>query len=710
MIPRDGPKNGNENEASDSRADAEIARYNEAESVLIDLQDALNQELRGRRSQDSHARIDTFLSNDPIYHELEPYYALLKQDAPDAAAEFRETVRRTLGVFERLAEKNPDIDAAGRLGPYTKHAYRILAVKVFNEKTGLEPADPESLSIFKLAPLARAREPEESSRQSQAQETAAVAIPPTPAEAARGDRETEPATTPELDDKIIDELTTYLRGFMGSITRQAELHEMLSGVAERPENDCVRQLITEALPPSERLWKHLEAISGLVHDLRSLERANHLSVFDGSDLYLRIQSVRESWGLAALDNPLLELVDEGVLRPDIAARINGDHEIVSQVTPAVLGLAKGIPSSHSLSAAQLRSLAEAHTHLRLAGLDERDIDSKMLTTLQHGPEKIAHLLNLSKLASHRVSISDLFTISREAEGVLASAARGEYDTVPISNSRYPKLVRRAIESHLRVVREPRSELREALQSTMDALPPDPLVDRIALQDSLHQIGSRMRPAEVSANLLQVAENLTALRRSGIHFQKFADMFTDDSHELSSTQLLGYLADLAALQRQGIEGVATLFAHSEHVWNARRMGDETQNIIGFTVEANVALKLQANGYRLLGLSRTLASGFEYDIVAQSPQGTAVGIEVKRSLATILGKNQGVWDRDALRSTQLWRHCAAAIEDKLTPVIAVSSGGIDNWSSDAVGHMIQAVADQLKVRPVVINGLTGARIRI
>jgi Holliday junction resolvase-like predicted endonuclease len=245
---------------------------------------------------------------------------------------------------------------------------------------------------------------------------------------------------------------------------------------------------------------------------------------------------------------------------------------------------------------------------------------------------------------------------------------------------------------------------------MEALPPDPLVDRIALQDALHQIGSRMRPADVAANLLQVGENLTALRRSGVDVQRVAEMYSDDSHNLSSTQLLGYLGDLASLQRQGIEGVAELFAHSHQVWNARRMGDETQNVIGFLIEANVALRLQANGYRLIALSKTLASGFEYDIIAQSPQGAAVGIEVKRSLATILGKNDGVWNRDRLERTQLWRHCAAALADNLTPVIAVSSGGTDNWSSNAVGHMIQAVAEQLKVRPLVINGLTGTRVRI
>jgi hypothetical protein len=136
------------------------------------------------------------------------------------------------------------------------------------------------------------------------------------------------------------------------------------------------------------------------------------------------------------------------------------------------------------------------------------------------------------------------------------------------------------------------------------------------------------------------------------------------------------------------------------------GDRTQDISGFLVEAHVALKLQKHGYKLLSVSQTLQSKFDYDILAIDSAGVKVGIEVKRQLATIVDKNG--WAADKIHLTQLWRHCTSAMRDQVEPRIVVMDGSQLDRYRKPVTELIRKVKERLNVKLQVVSAIDGKTI--
>jgi hypothetical protein len=126
-----------------------------ADQVLCELEHPKNMELRGRTAKERLERIENFLETDPVYLQREEQHRI-----PDLTPEYqeiyaswyREEVRSRLKIFERLANRNPEMKVDERLQGDYRWVYRKIAREVYYQVPIDEP--PPGDSIFQLEPAA----------------------------------------------------------------------------------------------------------------------------------------------------------------------------------------------------------------------------------------------------------------------------------------------------------------------------------------------------------------------------------------------------------------------------------------------------------------------------------------------------------------------------------------------------------------------------
>ena len=122
--------------------------------MLCELEHPKNTELRGRTAKERLERITDFLENAPIYLHREEQYRLAghKPEYQELYVSwYREEVGSRLKIFERLANRNPEINVDERLDGDHRWVYRKIAREVYYQVAIGEP--PPGNSIFQLEPF-----------------------------------------------------------------------------------------------------------------------------------------------------------------------------------------------------------------------------------------------------------------------------------------------------------------------------------------------------------------------------------------------------------------------------------------------------------------------------------------------------------------------------------------------------------------------------
>jgi hypothetical protein len=234
-----------------------------------------------------------------------------------------------------------------------------------------------------------------------------------------------------------------------------------------------------------------------------------------------------------------------------------------------------------------------------------------------------------------------------------------------------------------------------------------------LTNSLLTTTKLLGTAATAERVLQLGQAYVAIAKAGVQLKEVDAMLGEFPKGVKHSTAFSFFENLASLQRSGVSGVSKLFSNCREAWLGQVKRAKNHDVSGFFNEAQTALNLQRNGYRLISVSSKHgggASGVEYDLIATSPQGETQAIEVKLSLEGFLGKNEAVWRPAEIHNTQLYRFLDAAKKDGLSPVVAVMHVGRSGWGVGPVGAMFTAVKEVLGTRPALVNAETGLLIQV
>jgi hypothetical protein len=444
------------------------------------------------------------------------------------------------------------------------------------------------------------------------------------------------------------------------------------------------------------------------------ENPESASVFGSKALFDRLHLIRNYWGLATIPDPVGAFVEDGFLTTNAAAKLAEAQKVLEVAPKAALRLAEELSKTATVTSAIVKELSEIVNIMHFAGKGDVYIEASLTQPLtRHHISRLPHLHNCAALMSQGVKVDGLFNVSPEAEAVVARAASGEFSQLPITHQRFGASIRETIDSQLRVIRESSPQAREIIENTLATLGE---AGRRNFNDLTHCLlaTTKLLGTEASnALLLQLGEAYVAIAKAGVPLKEVEWMLGNIPEGVAPAAVFYYFEDLASLQRSNVSGVSNLFANSCKVWKGQVNHDLTQHVSGFFIEAQTALNLQKNGYRLISVSSkhgSGTSGVEYDLIATSPSGELQAIEVKRSLEALVGKNDAVWNSAEIANSQLYRLLEASKKDGLALVIAVKHLGKNAWAAGTVGNMFAAVKGVLGIKPDLVSADTGQRIQV
>lgn len=701
-LPSPGPgtPSGGHAPAHELRAHWELTR-----ATLSEVRSAPNQETRGRFPNAGLDRVEAYLAQDPLFQKLLKRLASLEANGANLAEQFRSQVKHSLAVIERLANRNPEIRAIERLGEHLPKAYQLITTNVYGtliRRSGVSvspwtPRHDKAQTRTRSAGNAFAPQP---SDETPAQDLVAT-----------NSSHTVQAQGPEevFDEQLYEAACNFLDGSMDSVTKRVDLYRGIQQILSRLPFSTAAELIAEAFPHDGSLFQQLRQLSEIVEQCAELMQGKPTSCSDLALLHDQIADLSHSHSFHSEPPPMQRFLDEGIVSPELARQLHEAAEQLRNPRPVVLKLHAMLCRKHVVSTSHVKALGEVVARLSFAGLDDEEISAKLSTVLRSGPQKIDHLLNVAKLASFGLNVRNFFSLSRECEAVIHGAVAGTGAQTATGSQHLRDTMQQAVELNLRIASEPRAEVRELVRRAEHEFPSLSDSDRTVVKGAVLELGRHIPGPSLLLPRGSIGADLATLHQAGINLHHLTAMVRAAGQENPAlvNQYLEYAANLATLGRNGVRGTEKLFANSYEVWSRARSGDRNQDMSGFLVEATVALRLQTLGYTLLAVSTAnQKSGFEYDVLAVDPNGTTVGIEVKRQLATIIDKNG--WGADKIHQTQLGRHCRAAQADKIEPrIVVLDFSQRERWGPQ-VAELMRKASEQTGVAVRVVSSKDGTSL--
>lgn len=627
-------------------------------------------------------------------------------------------IRGFLLNFERIASRNPEIQAIERLGDALPVAYRYWTAMAFSferrridfnpEKFLLPEAKPSSAVIAPTAPaeIAALQVPSKID---------APAILPAPLDAeVKVDAPPSPQPSP-IEEILFERLCVYTTGKMGSVAEQIKLYADIHSLEAGSVSEALREMIRSDIFGDGKFGTELAELAQLGKDCSDFSKnPESASVFGSKALFDRLHLIRNYWGLATIPDPVAAFVEDGFLTNSAAAKLAEAQKVLEVAPKAALRLAEELSKTTTVTSAIIKELSEIVNIMHFAGKDDAYIEASLTQPLtQHHISRLPHLHNCAALMSQGVKVEGLFTVSPEAEAVVARAASGEFGQLPRTHKRFGASVRETIDSQIRVIRESSPQAREMIESTLVTLGESGSRNFNDLTHCLLATTKLLGTEASSSRLLQLGQAYVTIAKAGISLKEVEWMLSKIPEGVTPAAAFYFFEDLASLQRSNVNGISNLFANCCKVWKSQVDHDLSQHVSGFFVEAQTALNLHKNGYRLISVSSKHGggtSGVEYDLIATSPSGQLQAIEVKRSLEALVGKNDAVWNSAEIANSQLYRLLEASRKDGLALVIAVKHVGKNAWAAGTVADMFAAVKGVLGIKPDLVSADTGQRIQV
>jgi hypothetical protein len=418
-----------------------------------------------------------------------------------------------------------------------------------------------------------------------------------------------------------------------------------------------------------------------------------------------------AYGLTTTESWLEKLTERGYLTSVAAQELQLGRELLPRLSTVTRNLACNIPEKCTVTASDMNELHETVVELTLLMYPSTWIEHRLAEPLKRGPEKISHLKRLATLARWDVPIEQFLVTTAEGAEVIRRAAEGALVPIPQSEPGYKKILGRSLQISMELTREPNQGIRAAVRHGMEGLEGTDGIRAPEIQSILHTFARQARCPDIEGHVRRLAHALNELSSERYPIAKLREIALVAPRQYDTAgdeKVILFLENLVHLDRLNVKGIEKLLDNSLVVLRARAKGDDTQHFSGFPIEAATAVALSKSEYTIIGLSSPIRHGFEYDIIARSKAGETLGIEVKRTLDTLVSKNYKEHHSlgDNIVGTQLYRHAEAARFDAVTPVVAVIQRPVDSWAQTPVGHLLSSIESKLKIRPRVVNRLTGA----
>ncbi len=667
-----------------------------------------NPELRGRPSTQTLARINNFIQTDELYQAHHKRCADLGINPLYFEAEIVVQLRNV----EKLLAKNYVGINLEHLGDERKDAYRYVSYNTLlamaSQSTNKQYEKPISSTQVKADPLQPSSAPQleleapiESSVPAIDQNQDKLAPQITP--------ETVSKTLTKLD-QILNTLANLNEGSLNSFAQRLALAESVHDALHdssisNSEKTTLKEWLDETAYTAE-------ALSSMIEVKKSAERLkipDQASFKECHNLAFNVTKI-PSFGTNS-SNRYSTLVNEGVISEELKDLI---LKVVSIKDPITNRLAARLQENSNVTAKNLISIDSVVNTLRQSGKSDRWIEARLSEPLKRGPAVIDHLQRVADLALIGVEVEHLINLSGENANLIKEVAAGEFDVVPRTDSHYKKLIGAAITNGLNLIKET-AEIREPVMAATKSLRRLGDYSIFEIQGTLENF-ARTSASKLEPNtLIQVGENMSILRRANFNRAILNDIVCLGPSQLGPhghDKITSFLSNLTKLHQKNVKGLDELLGNTHTVLMRRQSGDHSQDISGFLLEAKAALDLGESGYSVKSLSQGIKTFFQYDILATSPDGKLMGIEVKTSLNSFIDKNyrEGIFTIEDLKKTQAYRHTQAAIIDGVIPVVAVLPNNGNTYNTTSAAHLFQVIKSALGIAPILINRVTGEELNV
>ncbi len=676
--------------AAVEQQERQLHQWHDAIESVVRLQDAPNQELRGRTTAEAGKRIDRFIDSDPVYRAARDEYA---GNDRSRRTEFRETLERSLNILERLAHRNPDVDVPLDFKDNHRYVYRLMALHLMLQANGQRDSlsDPSVLGLpaFTRPPIAIKED-----RSITADSPAAAGAPEKAHEAL--------AKNPD-EDRFFELWITHLPGNVNSIAKQVDLYALVATYQDGISFPVAREILSDEDLSQGILYEQLGAVAAVARDCKEFGDGRLRSISHACNLHARATALSKAHGLHELESPLDALADEGFLSNDGKSLLIRSAAVMRDALPVTARIVERLEERSIVTADDVSKLNTAVNRFLLAGKAEDFIERRLCTALVGAIDKLDHVCNCAVLLSRKVHIDDLIVLSRESTSIVARAANREFDSVAPTNTRYGKLVRERIDAEIDILRRSDPQERQDFESAFSSLQIPASVRKAELRECLFTVAQELPAHGRTARLQKVGADLTQLAAAGTDLGLLTEMLKAPPAEVRQEALLLFISNLAHLQADAVQGLPHIVQHAHELYSRRRDGDESQNMRGPLVEAQTAINLARSGYKILALGVELPSSrYDYDILAESPTGERLGIEVKRGLASVVGKNTRMWSRAEHANSQMVRFMVACKTDGFTPVITISDFHDHTWAASPLSDLLNQIQSEFGLKPRILDG--------
>ncbi|MBN8549796.1 MAG: hypothetical protein J0M12_10825 [Deltaproteobacteria bacterium] len=685
---------------------AQTNNWREALESAVQLQDAPNRELRGRTPDVAVRRIENFLRRDEVYLAARNEFAESAGESAsvqrEAKAEFRETTERALKIVERLATRNPDIKIPLDLEQNAKYLYRLVALHLLLERTGKLEGEIGDTSLLGVKAFTRL----DVSSELQARRTQPSNTP----------EPEQPSLAPELtptreEEHFYNTWPDYMSFRPVGIADQCQLFKTLVGLNE-PEHlsplPFLRSLSECRNLGSGPMFGHLQAVATLAEQCRQFGDGTRSTFSATCALYDRVLKITEHRGLEDISDPVGAMHDDGFLSKTGKEYLEQAALVRDSVPAVVMQIVEATEQKHRLSVSDVTGISETVQRLRVTEQKEDDIRSRLSAALAVGADRVPHIINCGILAVRGVRVNDLFVIGKDAASIVAAAAAGQYDRLPQNHSRYAKDVRERIDVELKILRQPDGLLKQDFEHAIEHMEIPANVRKSQIREALFCVAEKLPEANRRNQLISVGAELASIAGGGGNLESLQYIIRNPQAEVPLSSTLKFISNLAYLQKHRAQGTPQLIEHAVSLTKHRQAGDQTQDVRGIFVEAEVGVNLSRAGYTIMNMSLTKPStNYDYDIIAISPSGELLALEVKRTFSRFVSKNVRMHDDAQREGSQLSRFMQACKKDGFVPCLAVT---LTSEHRDAAEALLDQIQGAEKVRPRVLDGNNGKVIAL
>jgi hypothetical protein len=667
-------------------------------SLISALMEAPNQELRGRTPTAGWERINKFMAEDS-------YLASLKVAVAETmlgADKFQEEVIHELSIFERRANRNPQVIKKFEKQVDHETIYREIADLIF---------DAFSSNPLKFSDIAKTQESTKSPQKETVNSPTPVQLKNTEEALTKTKSSSEVESEVKLE-RLLSLTDKFRNHQLTQIRDQYELAELIFEISLNPETQEFSDLAKQHIGKDGE--HHLIEISGISRACVGISQNKNTTFKELSDVFERIRNT-EGYGLSFDGRPLKHFVDAGILTPESKETILNNHNLIKSADPVALRLATRMLDNYPITFENLKDLDSIVTSLKANKKPDLWIENRLNEALKTGPQKITHLKNVASIAKWDINIEPLLSKTAEGEEIIRMAAHGELDVVSQNDSHYKKLLQAGIDSSLRVIRDSKPEHKTAITNATKTLRQDARFDLFDIQDTLAKFAKNSKCSNLEDRLIELGKAMSKLSMAGCSLdklQKIAELAPTQYNDKGDEKTIQFLANLATLSDDGVRGIENLIDSSLPVLSRRAQGDETQHFAGFPVEASTAIHLKEAGYEICSLSSSLKSNYQYDIIAKNHDGQTFGIEVKRTLDTLISKNykSSLNQTDDIVGTQIYKHALSAQIDGIIPVIAILYRHEDSWARTPARHLLDSVEKHLGIKTLLMNRMDCRFVKI